>query len=419
MLTSKNTEQPQLSFVSNSINLFLSAFLLSHVVHNSILVAITGTQLRTASNSLLLCLGATFFIAFLVGKRSSALVSNIAFFSAFYISVISLALIDPSLERFQKLLPYLSVILLYSSFIKDRRYLFGNFIIVSILPGLLSHYLLHAEYMLLKSGFFFNLAILAFAYLGQFLHRKDCEMLENERKKSETTARLSAIGEISIGIAHEIRNPTAVIDGVLRELKRKNISDENIQSKLQKIESMNQRITKIITTMSRMGHVGQVEPFQLTSLSQVVDDVVELTSPTVKKSGVSLITDVEKHLRFECRPFEIVQVVTNLVQNGIHAAKSGQSEEKWVRLTAVADDMSVCVYVDDSGDGFAKEVETKILEPFVTTKSIKEGTGLGLSISNSIIKSHMGVLNFERKGHFTRFSIRLPRTQNVIVQKAA
>jgi C4-dicarboxylate-specific signal transduction histidine kinase len=109
------------------------------------------------------------------------------------------------------------------------------------------------------------------------------------------------------------------------------------------------------------------------------------------------------------RPVQLSQVFLNLLNNAFDAIEGAPSP--WIRVELYSEDDFIEVSVTDSGPGVAKEIRSRIMEPFFTTKPLGKGTGLGLSVSAGIMKAHHGSLFLDETSPNTRFVVRMPRRQ--------
>jgi C4-dicarboxylate-specific signal transduction histidine kinase len=234
------------------------------------------------------------------------------------------------------------------------------------------------------------------------------ERKEYEKVASQS-ARMSALGELAGGIAHEINNPLNIIGGyatIIRKGIEKGDS-ENPKVYLEKIENTVQRIAKIIKGMKNFSRDGSTDPFEITSSRILIEETLELCSERFKNNKVELQVSLESNADIVCRPVEISQVLLNIVNNAFQAVT--KNEEKWVRVELIEEDKFVKYSIIDSGKGIPKEVVNKIFEPFYTTKEVGVGTGLGLSIAKGIIEVHKGEMYYDENCENTKFVIKLPK----------
>lgn len=234
-----------------------------------------------------------------------------------------------------------------------------------------------------------------------------------ERKEYEKivsqSARMSALGEMAGGIAHEINNPLNIIGGYATII-RKGIEKgdrEKPRIYLEKIENTVQRIAKIVKGMKNFSRDGSTDPFEITSSRALIEESLELCSERFKNNEVELQVKLESEADIVCRPVEISQVLLNIINNAFQAVT--KNEKKWVRVELFEEDRYVIYSIIDSGKGIPKEVINKIFEPFYTTKEVGVGTGLGLSIAKGIIEVHKGEMYYDDSCDNTKFVIKLPK----------
>ena len=227
--------------------------------------------------------------------------------------------------------------------------------------------------------------------------------MEDELRRAD---RLRSLGELSAGVAHEIRNPLTGIATTAQVLREK-LQDEPDKIKyISVILEEIRRLDGIITSLLQFARPLTPRPAEL-SINGVIDEAVMLVSDKAKEAGVDI--NVETSLVddgcFLDRD-QIKQVVLNLVMNAIEACDAGGGIN--VRLGIAEDTSSIVMLFEDDGCGISGDASDKIYNPFFTTRS--EGTGLGLSITRKIIENHGGSISHEgRTSRGTTFRVRLPR----------
>lgn len=248
------------------------------------------------------------------------------------------------------------------------------------------------------------------------LQQKD-HQLEEHIQKSYLSAKLASIGEMAGGIAHEINNPLAIIDGnisiVERMIDQEKPDKSNIRKRIKKIQQMVSRIASIITGLRYFSRDASGEDYELTSTTKIIDDTVSLCHERFKSRGVKLAINSKSQTDFFCRPIQISQVLLNLLNNAFDVIESEESPE--ITIETFEKDDKICFTVSDNGPGIPNEIQDKILEPFFTTKPVGSGTGLGLSISKGIIESHQGSFYLDTRSPQTTFVILIPKN----LQKAS
>lgn len=236
------------------------------------------------------------------------------------------------------------------------------------------------------------------------------QLLAEQQKMIQTSSRLASLGEMAAGIAHEINNPLAIISGyvsILRKvLHQKGYKDAEVDSRIDMIDSTVHRMAKIIRGLriySRESHDGDHE---VASLASILDDTLIFCQEKFRNHAVTLKTEVDPNLQVRCRPYQISQVILNLLNNACDAVADIEVREVEVKACSV--DGGIEIAVTDSGPGVPKASRSKIMQPFFTTKEVGNGVGLGLSISQGIMQGHEGRLYLDESSEKTRFVIWLP-----------
>ena len=255
----------------------------------------------------------------------------------------------------------------------------------------------------------------AIASVRDITERRRAEaQLEQHRALLLSSARLSTLGAMAGGIAHEIGNPLTIIHATASDLVSALEAGEPVTRKLlahdlDRIRQTANRITDIVKSMRALAREGSQDEMRPTRVVRIVEDALGICRDNFRMSSVDLRPrEIDRALSIPCREVQIAQVLLNLLQNAYDAAMDGPGP-KWVRLDVEAGDAWVVFSVTDSGPGVPLHVRHRIMEPFFTTKEVGKGTGLGLSISRSVIEEHGGELGFTEKDGNTCFYFRLPR----------
>lgn len=245
------------------------------------------------------------------------------------------------------------------------------------------------------------------------------EALELEKVKSIHLGRLSALGEMAAGIAHEINNPLTIINGLLSVVERK-IQGPNLQEEIPKIlESIGKtqaqviRMSKIIKGLQEFSRSGEDQPFEMSSAMKIFDSIGILVNERLKAAGIGFEVQSDE-IEFQCNHIQIEQVLVNLINNSIDAISL--LDERWIKVEARLNGEFVEISVIDSGKGISKEISPKIMQPFFTTKEVGKGTGIGLSISQGIIERHGGILYTDFSSKNTRFVIQIPLYEAALLE---
>lgn len=249
--------------------------------------------------------------------------------------------------------------------------------------------------------------------------RRAAQLLEEQRAKAVSAAKLASLGEMAGGIAHEINNPLAIIAARAMQISDLVADGASTPEVLKKaadsITAMVSRTSKIIKSMRSLAGDSESETIETSSLKALIEESLVLCAERMKSSSVALrLHPPEESLIIECRPVAICQAIVNLLNNA-HQAVAGL-DERWIEIQVADRGDSVEIGVTDSGTGLAgegppQEMREKIFQPFFTTKPIGKGVGLGLSVSRSLIEAHGGRLEVDPASRNTRFEIRLPKRQ--------
>lgn len=247
--------------------------------------------------------------------------------------------------------------------------------------------------------------------------RKERERLLKEREeKVLVSSRLATLGEMAAGIAHEINNPLAVIGGYLSML-RKNLGqkgmgqDVEINRRIDSVESMVGRIAKIVRGLRSYAHESVVDDMEEVEIAMIIDDTLAFCHEKFKLNDIQLSASIEPGLTVKCRPYQISQVLLNLLNNAYDAV--GSAPVKKVRIEASYQAGGIEISVTDSGPGVPLELREKIMQPFFTTKEVGKGVGLGLSISMGIIQAHNGKFFLDNESLQTKFTVWLPHAPHL------
>ncbi len=234
--------------------------------------------------------------------------------------------------------------------------------------------------------------------------------LEATTKQLIVSEKLAAIGEITAGVAHEINNPIAVMQGnldVVRTLMGKKAETARTEFRLldEQIHRISQIVTKLLQFAKPEEYAGFLERH---AADAVISDCLPLVRHLLNKSDIKVVRDDDTHRLVLMNRTELQQVVVNLVVNAIHAMPDGGMLTLRSRDTDLEGKKGLTIEVADTGIGMNSETLQRIFDPFFTTKR-QTGTGLGLSISQTLVTRQGGRIWAESKlGHGTTFSVWLP-----------
>jgi PAS domain S-box-containing protein len=197
-----------------------------------------------------------------------------------------------------------------------------------------------------------------------------CEDITFEKEteiKLRQTAKLSALGEMAGGIAHEINNPLSILKGFIDLLQKKinlnQVDKEDFVGYLQKSSATINRISRVVKAMKRVSRDSSRDPMEIYPLSTILEDGYEFMIEKFKSQKIKFeYSPYNENILINCRPVEISQVVLNLLSNSIHAVK----ESGWIKLSVDRKKEKVILRFSDSGPGINLSIREKIFQPFLS-----------------------------------------------------
>lgn len=243
----------------------------------------------------------------------------------------------------------------------------------------------------------------AFNRMGEDLERSRTEIEQLHAREMERAQQLATVGELASAVAHEIRNPLTGVLGALELALRRLPPDDSSRPLLAEAGRQLRRIEDTTTQLLR--YARPPEPRQVvTDMNLLVERAARVVEPRAAAAEIHLALEpAPRHAPVRADPELMVQVLVNLMLNGLEAMSPGGHLTVWVKPRAP----EVWIGVRDTGKGIPVEQRGAIFKPFFTTKH--QGTGLGLSISHQIVTRHGGSLRYEETpGGGTTFVITLP-----------
>ncbi|MGB0886761.1 MAG: sensor histidine kinase [Vicingaceae bacterium] len=261
---------------------------------------------------------------------------------------------------------------------------------------------------------------------------KALDNLKQAQSKLVEAEKMSSLGQLTAGIAHEINNPINFVSSNITPL-RQDIEELNIilnkYSELKNNDNINEKLAEIDALKNELDF-----EYLKTELNQIIDGIEDGASRTIEivdglknfsrleednfkmadintgiKSTLLLMKSKIDNIKIEldlgdipelnCNPGKINQLFMNFLDNAIHAIKSLNINGKdgIIKIKTYHTESAIAIYISDNGIGITEENLSKIYDPFFTTKEIGEGTGLGLSISRGIIDAHNGIIKIKSK----------------------
>jgi PAS domain S-box-containing protein len=228
--------------------------------------------------------------------------------------------------------------------------------------------------------------------------------LEEQLQQRE---KLSSIGLLAAGVAHEVNTPLTGVSSYTQMLLGMLSESDPKHALLQKVRTQAERATNIVNNLLNFSRTGNATEFAELGIARVLDDTLQLLEPQLRRSQIEIVRAYDPDApEVFGNAGKLQQVFTNLILNARDAIPDGG------RITIAAgpaDDGSLAVEISDTGVGIAPENVAKIYDPFYTTKGVGQGTGLGLAVSYGIVQEHTGRIGVESiPGRGTTFRITIP-----------
>jgi signal transduction histidine kinase len=226
--------------------------------------------------------------------------------------------------------------------------------------------------------------------------------LQSAQQQLVQSEKLAAVGQLTAGIVHDVKNPLAIIVGLAEELPEHSDLNPVARKYLTTIRDSARRANTIVTDLLKFARESTPE-LKLQDLRDTVETVLRLTDYLARKGKVHVTKDLPAGpLLVMYDAVQIEQVMMNLVQNAIQAMPHGGT----LHVSLSQSDETIAVAVKDTGIGIPPQNLNRIFDPFFTTKPPGEGTGLGLSTSYGIVARHGGRIDVASKvGEGTTFTI--------------
>ena len=236
--------------------------------------------------------------------------------------------------------------------------------------------------------------------------------LESQLQQSE---KLSSIGLLAAGVAHEVNTPltgvssyTQMLLGMIPETDPKHLL-------LQKVAKQTDRASNIVGNLLNFSRAGGSTEFAAINVNRIVEDTLQLLEIELRRSRVTVNKNFAQNLPdIRGNAGKLQQVFTNLILNARDAIVAENGE---INIETAFDHDKATVCISDNGGGISPENLSKIYDPFFTTKEVGRGTGLGLAVSYGIIQEHNGQISVASAiGEGTKFTITLPAAQSTFKQ---
>ncbi|MEM9369425.1 MAG: ATP-binding protein, partial [Planctomycetota bacterium] len=235
------------------------------------------------------------------------------------------------------------------------------------------------------------------------------EQLSRQREQVFQNEKMSALGSLLAGVAHELNNPLSVVVGHAMMLSEE-AEDPDVLRQIKKIGDAAERCSKIVRTFLTM---ARQEPSRMDAvvLGELIETAVDVARYGNPNRSVAITARVDDDLPKICADSDqITQAIVNLIINAEQAIEdAGTGDHIRVSVAADTGPGAVQIIVEDNGPGIPDEIRGRVFEPFFTTKGVGRGTGIGLAVCHRVVAAHQGKIEVgEATPTGTRFTITLP-----------
>lgn len=226
--------------------------------------------------------------------------------------------------------------------------------------------------------------------------------LEEATREKGRLEKLSALGEMSMTVAHEIKNPLNAIRGAVAYLQE-NFKGEVLKEFLLIIEEETKRLNEIVTSYLRYARPVPLA-LQEGDINAVIQETVDLVRQEATENNVEVLVALDTRIpAFRFDPNQVKQALLNILVNSLDATAAGGT----IRISSAAEDGKAYVKIQDNGTGITQDVMSEIFKPFYTTKT--RGSGLGLACVERIVREHRGEVSVRsERDKGTEFRVALP-----------
>jgi len=248
-------------------------------------------------------------------------------------------------------------------------------------------------------------------HIGRLLLFDDVTQRERMEEQMSQTEKLTSLGLLAAGVAHEVNTPLAVISNYIQMLAKQMPENDPRHSIIEKIVKQTFRASEIVNNLLNFSRTGAAEIANV-DVNRVVEDTLALVSHPLKTSQIQVVKHLAEGLpAVRGSANKLQQVFLNLFLNARDAMPAGGILE----VRTGAHNGSVEIEVVDTGAGIPREHIHRIFDPFFTTKASGRGTGLGLSVSYGIIKEHAGKVDVRSApGKGTSFHVEFPAVRKPV-----
>ncbi|SLN69876.1 Sensor protein ZraS [Roseovarius litorisediminis] len=232
--------------------------------------------------------------------------------------------------------------------------------------------------------------------------------LDRQKERLFQSEKLSALGELLAGIAHELNNPLSIIVGNA-DILQEELENSCFEGRISKLSQAAHRCVRIVRSFLSL---ARQEPLDLRPVdpAKLIYSAIDAVTTEAKAAGIRISSEhPQKFQLINADEVQLIQVIINLLTNAIHAIRDAKTGGQ-ITIKCDQSDNNLCLTISDDGPGISAEIKNRIFDPLFTTKDIGKGTGVGLAYCHRIIAAHKGRIQLEsatgRQG--ATFSVDLP-----------
>lgn len=239
------------------------------------------------------------------------------------------------------------------------------------------------------------------------------ETLVNQTTALLHASKISALGEMAGGLSHEVNNSLQVILGssqqIERELKRNQSITPSIEKRIGQNAEAIGKIRNVIEGLRYFSQEMEPAPKETVPLTRIYERTLAFTKELLNAHGVELKVSDVPDISIICHEYQITQILFNLIKNADDAIRFQDEDRKWIELRFEETKHFIQVMVRNSGPRISSENQSRLFQPFFSTKDVNLGSGLSLSISRGIAREHKGDLVYVPQDEFTTFLLKLKK----------